>query len=532
MPAPLASAFRRIGDYVRGFSSAQRTVAIIGVAVLVLGGFALASWLSKPSYAPLFTGLAASDASAIVDQLTTDGVPYQLEDGGASILVPQDKVYAERLKAASNDLPSNTTSGYSLLDNMGVTASQFQQDVTYKQAMEEELATTIEAMDGVKNASVKLAIPQETVFTAQTADPTASVFVATAGNQQLSADQVDAIVHLTSAAVPQMKPTDVSVVDAQGEVLSAVGGTVTDAAGKSKNSYETATQASLQKMLDTIVGPGNSTVAVSAVVNAATAQSTSKQFTVPTGAPATTESSQSEKYTGTGAGSSTGVLGPDNIAGPTTTGGNGDYQNTDTTKTNALNETTTNTTTPPGAITRQTVSVAVSDKAAAGVDLAGLTALVESAAGFDQARGDTVTVQAVPFSNSAAKAAQAALDQSAQAAASAARQKMIRDLSIAGVIAAALLAIVIAALVARARRRRAEPAIIAEEIVDEIELADLLPSIAAPQPEPQPETLPLPRTESAAELEALEREVSALAAGDPAHTAGVLRALMEQEVQL
>ena len=99
----------------------------------------------SPSYTPLFSGLQATDANGIVEQLRTDNVPYELSDGGATILVPQDKVYDERLKAAAAGLPTAAATGYSLLDKMGVTSSEFQQSVTYKRALEGELASTISA---------------------------------------------------------------------------------------------------------------------------------------------------------------------------------------------------------------------------------------------------------------------------------------------------------------------------------------------------------------------------------------------------
>jgi flagellar M-ring protein FliF len=92
MPAQVTSAFRRIFGAIREFTIAQRTLALIGVAVLVLGIAGLTVWVSQPSYSPLFSGLAASDASSIVDQLKTDGVPYQLTDGGGTILVPEASV--------------------------------------------------------------------------------------------------------------------------------------------------------------------------------------------------------------------------------------------------------------------------------------------------------------------------------------------------------------------------------------------------------------------------------------------------------
>ncbi len=137
----------------------------------------MTAWMSAPSYSPLFTSLSASDAGSITTLLHTDGVPYQLSDGGATILVPEQDVDSERLKAASAGLPSLSNDGYGLLDNLGVTASAFQQTTTYQRALQGELANTIEAMSGVQTASVKLAIPDQTVFTSTQAATTASVFV-------------------------------------------------------------------------------------------------------------------------------------------------------------------------------------------------------------------------------------------------------------------------------------------------------------------------------------------------------------------
>ena len=235
MVRQITSAFGRFAGTVGKFSIAQRTIAVIGIAVLVLGVTAFATWALKPSYSPLFSGLAAADASAIVEQLRTDGVPYQITEGGGTILVPEDKVYDERMKSASAGIPSSTTGGYSLLDQMGVTSSEFQQSVTYKRAMEGELASTIASLDGVKTASVHLAIPEKTVFVSKTANPTASVFVDTKNGVTLGREQVQAIVHLTSASVEGMAPTDVAVIDAKGNVLSIVGGDPAGAASAGRS---------------------------------------------------------------------------------------------------------------------------------------------------------------------------------------------------------------------------------------------------------------------------------------------------------
>ena len=107
---------------------------------------------------------------------------------------------------------------------MSMTSSEFQQQVTYQRALEGELASTIAAMEGVTNASVKLAIPQDTVFAEQADAPTASVFIETSAGASLGSGAVQAIVHLVSASIEGMDPANVAVIDANGVVLSTLGG--------------------------------------------------------------------------------------------------------------------------------------------------------------------------------------------------------------------------------------------------------------------------------------------------------------------
>ena len=116
MPKAVTSMFDRLRAAVGSFTLAQRTIAIIGIAALVMGGFALATWLSRPTLTPLFSGLSAQDASAVVDQLKSAAVSYELTDGGSTVMVPESAVYEQRLAAASAGLPSEGSDGYSLLD--------------------------------------------------------------------------------------------------------------------------------------------------------------------------------------------------------------------------------------------------------------------------------------------------------------------------------------------------------------------------------------------------------------------------------
>ena len=147
----------RLQGSAASFSAGQKVIAIIGTAALLLAGFMVFRWASAPSYTPLFSNLAPADASAIIDELDSSGTPYELSNGGATILVPQKRVYESRIALSGAGLPSSTDTGYSLLDNQSLSTSQFKEQTDFKRAMEGELSKTIEAIDGVDTAVIHLA---------------------------------------------------------------------------------------------------------------------------------------------------------------------------------------------------------------------------------------------------------------------------------------------------------------------------------------------------------------------------------------
>ena len=540
MPAQLSSVLTRFTNGLREFTIAQRTVAIIGVAVLVLGIVGLSVWLTRPQYSPLFSGLSATDASSVVDQLRTDGVDYQLTDGGGTILVPEADVYSERLKAAAAGLPSSDTGGYSLLDKMGVTASEFQQNTTYKRALEGELASTIEAMKGVKTASVKLAIPKDTVFISEKTDPTASVFIATQNGVSLDDDQVQAIVHLTSASVDGMKSSDVTVVDSKGAVLSASGTDGAASGSKQSTEYETRVQTAVQSMLDKVVGPGNATVVVAADMSQATGQKTSTTYTTPEDAPAINESSSTELNGGaggTGSGTNAGILGPDNISVPTDSSASGTTTGTgtdgvtsqDITKNNALNQVTEQTSIPAGELRKQTVSVAINAAAAGNLNVANVKSLVNAAAGIDTKRGDKLSVELMPFNTAGAQNAAKEIAAQEKAEAEGRTMDLIRTTAI--VLGISIPALILALVLLRRFRRRSE------ELRDEKEAGELaeLRSIMMDQTVPMQLTPPAPAAPitftpmpiEPGDTDRKRAELDALAGADPQRTAEFLRGLMD-----
>lgn len=534
MPKEVTAAFGRLTHALREFTVGQRTIAIIGVAVLVVGAIALGAWFTRSTYSPLFSGLSGSDASAIVDQLDTDGVSYQLTDGGQTILVPDSEVNSARLKAAAAGLPSLDSGGYALLDAMGVTATEFQQSVTYKRAIEGELASTIESIKGVRTASVKLAIPEESVFVSQKQNPTASVFVDTESGASLSTDQVQAITHLTAASVDGLTPENVSVVSADGTVLSAVGTGTTGTSDQQASTYEDRVRDSVQSMLDRVVGAGNATVVVAASMSLQSGQRVEETFTTPENAPVLTEDSSKQDYSGTG-GNATGVLGADSIAVPTTGTGDGTYASESTSKTNAINKVTQTTQIPAGEIERQTVSVAVDKDAAAGMSAATLEGLVAAAAGIDEERGDAVEVQLVSFAKVDSGTAATALE---EARASELQASITQVVTTAVPVVGAIIVLIILMSGVRGYRKRRDKQ--AEKDLGELtQVRDAQEAIdaAAAAAALMPPTQPLVAGPSAFAgfgpeldepgVERMRQEIDSLAAASPERMAEHLRTLMD-----
>lgn len=454
MPNRLAGALKGAGSTFSQFSTPQKLIAAIGIAVLVLGGAAFMRWASTPTLQPLFTNLAASDAAAIVDQLDSEGVQYELADGGSSVLVPQSEVYRMRLAMSSAGLPASADTGYALLDEQGVTASQFQQQVTWQRALQGELARTIGSITGVEAATVNLAIPAKDVFLDETAAPTGSVLVETRPGAELPAQQVQSIVHLVASSVEGLSPDDVTVVDGEGRLLSAAG-TGGGAAGglrdQQTTDYESRVSAALQGVLDRVVGPGNGFATVTADLDFDATDRTSETFSAAEDTPPLSSSTTTEEYTG-GGGAATGVLGPDNIQVPSGTGdADSSYTKTATTENNSVNKVTERTSTAPGSLRRQSVSVVVNSRSVADLDITALRDAVTAAAGIDAERGDVLSVSRMPFDTSSAEAAGTALEEAKAVAAAERTGELVRTGVIAGAVV--LLAVVVLLLTLKRRKK-------------------------------------------------------------------------------
>jgi flagellar M-ring protein FliF len=486
-------ALNRGRDTLGEFTAGQKAMTVIAIAALLIGGYLFSSWAAKPSYSPLFTSLAATDASSITDKLTAQKEPFKLADGGTTILVPQKDVYQLRLDMAKDNLPASGSTGFDLLDKGGITTSQFQQNVEYQQAIEDELEKTIESIDGISAAVVNVVIPTEDVFSDDSTKPTASVLITDDPSNPLTGEQVQAIVHLVSSSVEGLDPTDVTVADSQGNVLNAPGadGEATSASSlqdQQTAAYEARVQNAVQTMLEPLVGAGHVVVKVAANLNFNTQTTESESYPQPVSSGSASplplsQTKSSETYTGSGGSAATGILGPDNIAIPTSSAspvgssGAGTYLSENSTTDNAIGRVVQQVQTAPGSVTGMQVAVLLDSTAAKGISTAQIQKLVANAAGVQTSRGDSVEVSTMPFDQTQAKANAKAL----AAAASAKSMKSLMSYAKDAVLAIILLAVVFLFSRKAKKARSQAPYMTTSEKLELEEARRMLALVSAPE---------------------------------------------------
>ena len=215
----MASSFKNIGDVWQRTTLIQRVI-LLGIVLACIGACALlVGWARQPDMGMLYSQLSPTEASKIVDKINEAGVKYQLKDGGATIMVPQEKIYELRLTMAQQGLPAGDQAGYRILDDEKIGASPFTQHINYVRALEGELARTIRLIDGVAFARVHIVRPEKTVFTHDNKEASATIMVKIRPGTQLSSGNVAAITHMVVGGVEGLSADRVVVVDGQGNLL-------------------------------------------------------------------------------------------------------------------------------------------------------------------------------------------------------------------------------------------------------------------------------------------------------------------------
>tara|TARA_R100001086_G_C11840249_1_gene258927 strand:+ start:948 stop:2555 length:1608 start_codon:yes stop_codon:yes gene_type:complete len=381
----------------------RNRIIVIGAAVVMFWAvLALARMASTPSMTLLYAGLESGAAGEVVAALEQQGVQYQVRND--AILVDATRRDELRMILAGEGLPRSGTSGYELLDGLsgfGTTSQMF--DAAYWRAKEGELARTIVSHPAILAARVHIASTGANPFQ-RNIRRSASVSITTNG-AEISAKHARALQFLVASAVADLTPDDVSIIDAEGALVSGTEET------KANTSDERAEGLRLraQRLLEARVGPGNAVVEI-ALETVTQTESTRERRFDPEGRVAI--STDTEERANTSSGSDTSVTVASNLPdGDAAAGGTSASENTETRErvNYEVSSTEREIIQQPGAIKRMTVAVLINgiitpDASGTPIfaprpaeELTALSDLVASAVGLDEARGDALTIRSLQF---------------------------------------------------------------------------------------------------------------------------------------
>ena len=389
------------------FNPRQRWI-ILGSALILFIAILAGSYFysSKPEYVPLFTGMETKDAGDVAARLQEMKVPFEIIANGTAIAVPAKDVYKIRLELARLGLPRGSK-GFEIFDESKFGTTEFQNKVKYLQALQGELTRTIEQMAEVEKARVHIVLPEDSLYKKNEKPATASIMLKLKPKAQLSKEQVKGIVNLTSNSIRGLKPENITVVDSFARVLNEnidgdplnpnVSITQTELARKKQNDLQKA----LESLLEQALGPNKAAVRVSLELTF-DQRTVDKQTFEPVVDDkgilrSSQENSESSKGTSQQPGGPPGTT--SNIPGYVT--GNAANQQASEKKESIrnyeINETKEKIVMAPGSIKRVSVAVLV-DASVSKEQQESIAKVVASAAGINPARGDTVSVEGIPFS--------------------------------------------------------------------------------------------------------------------------------------
>ena len=393
--------------------------AIFGViALMVCILFYL--WVSAPGYRSVYPGMSEADKQQARDALTAGGYMSRVDINTGALEVRGDQYHEARILLASQDIPRSSSLGgiETLLEQGSMTTSRFMEQVSYRAAMESELAKTISEISSIKAARVHLAEPQQSVFVRNQAPAKASVVVVPYPGRVVTPSQIRAIVHLVSASVPYLPNENVAVVDNTGNLLTDSEGetamTLTTAQSEHKRSMEMSYQRRIEQILASIVGMGNVKSEVDVALDFTEVEATFEEFDKGGVGPRTrSESLDFEKDASLAAEGLPGSFSnaPPEGAELTATNEVGDnpvdtadgISSSSSTRNYELDREIRYVKQQVGRIDRISVAVVINQDAFAAVEgeeqggiteeeLARFTDVVKGVVGFSEARGDTVTV--------------------------------------------------------------------------------------------------------------------------------------------
>ena len=415
MPPFVQSALSQVRGFWFKRTVAQR-VLVGGLAASVVLAFVfMVYWLNKPDWKILSTRLFPEDASRVVQLLDASKIPYQLEDGGTTIMVPAEQVYDARLKVAGEGVVHGQGLGFELFDDVKIGQTDFVQHINYQRALQGELSRTIAEFPEIDRARVHLVVPAKSLFIEEDMPATASVILQLKQGQTLSQKQLLAIINLVASSVEGLDKSRITIADTRGQVLfqpeadDSVQG-MTLAQADHKTTMERNIESRIEQLLMPIVGGPEKVIArVNADLDFSH-KTITKELYDPESAVIRSEQRSQEETKGS-ANLDGGAPDP-NFRGDSMTGSLSSQQSQRETRTTnyEINKEQQQIVGSVGEIRRLSIAVIVDGKYAqvqgdaqptfeprTAEEIERIRQLVQNAVGFDTARGDSIEVSSVSF---------------------------------------------------------------------------------------------------------------------------------------
>lgn len=393
-------------------ASLRPLLLMMGMAAAVAAGVGITLWSQGPTYGLLYGSLADTDAAAVTRSLSAAGIEYRLDDASGGISVPASKLNQARMMLAEQGVLDS--GGFaSLAKENGLGISTFMESARYQHALEMELSKTIASMQHVASARVHIAAPRQSSFIRDRTPARASVFLQLRAGRRLTGEQVASIVNLVGSSVPDIDPSQVTVIDQQGRLLSAPEGRGEGALRDQQLEYTRQIEENLAQRIEALITPmvgvGRVRAEVSADFDMTSSEEAREQFS-PDGAVVRSEQVAEERGAGgargvpgaaanqtNAAAVGAGVVAADGVAstGPVSVQSTRNYE---------IDRTVSYLRQPGGRLTRLSVAVLVDNPDVEGPDgnavqtpltpeqIERITQLVKDAVGFNEARGDRVSV--------------------------------------------------------------------------------------------------------------------------------------------
>ena len=410
-PEQILGHLKRLG----GTLSTKQLVTLALVFVVVVGLMVgSAYWINTPQYALLFADMDPESAASVVTRLKNDKVDYQLDEGGRTLRVPAGRVDELRLTFASQGMPASGRIGFEIFDRTAFGTTEFLEHVNYRRALEGELARTIATIAEVSSARVHIAMAKDSIFSGDAQPAKASVILKLKNNKPPSASMVTGISGLVAASVESLRPESVVIVDTFGRSLSRPSDDADETAAgmplEKERRIERELSTKVVALLEPIVGPGHVRVNVSAMLSANSQEETEERWDPTTVLRSRQSSSDSSPVlsnqsgvSGSRANMPVSATAPAAAAPkpPATPAPALAASRTTESASYEVSKLTRHTISPRGQLARLSVAVIVDDeknnKPRSADEIQRLHNLVASSVGFDERRGDRLTVENIAF---------------------------------------------------------------------------------------------------------------------------------------